>query len=62
MVEYAHPHVLLQFPEGYFYKMVEQTGASMAAQLAKVAEEAYNRKSWDKKWHKNVNYFKQWNL
>ncbi|XP_046989445.1 ATP-binding cassette sub-family C member 4-like isoform X1 [Schistocerca americana] len=44
MVEYAHPHVLLQFPEGYFYKMVEQTGESMAAQLAKVAEEAYNRK------------------
>ncbi|XP_049951743.1 ATP-binding cassette sub-family C member 4-like isoform X1 [Schistocerca serialis cubense] len=42
MVEYAHPHELLQNPEGYFYKMVQQTGKSMESQLRQVAQEAYD--------------------
>lgn len=41
MVEYDHPHILLQNKEGYFYKMVQETGKAMAEQLHKVAEEAY---------------------
>ncbi|XP_049951742.1 ATP-binding cassette sub-family C member 4-like [Schistocerca serialis cubense] len=43
MVEYAHPHVLLQIPDGHFTKMVEQTGKSMEAQLRQVAKEAYDQ-------------------
>ncbi|XP_046989232.1 ATP-binding cassette sub-family C member 4-like isoform X1 [Schistocerca americana] len=42
MVEFDHPHVLLQNEEGYFYKMVQQTGPSMAEQLRRAAEECYN--------------------
>ncbi|CAG9819495.1 unnamed protein product [Phaedon cochleariae] len=40
-VEFAPPHELLQIPEGYFTKMVEQTGPVMEAHLRKVAEDAY---------------------
>ncbi|PSN42283.1 Multidrug resistance-associated protein 4 [Blattella germanica] len=43
MVEYDHPHILMQNKEGYFYSMVQETGHSMAEQLSRVAEESYNR-------------------
>lgn len=43
MVEFGHPHVLLQNTEGNFYKMVQETGKAMAEQLHKVAEEAYKK-------------------
>ncbi|XP_049854965.1 ATP-binding cassette sub-family C member 4-like [Schistocerca gregaria] len=45
MVEFAHPHELLQDSEGYFTKMVQKTGAAMAAQLTEVAESSYRRRN-----------------
>ncbi|CAH0557993.1 unnamed protein product [Brassicogethes aeneus] len=44
MVEFDHPHLLLQNPEGYFHKMVLETGPSMTLQLKDVAQEAYENK------------------
>lgn len=44
-VEYAPPHQLLQNSEGYFTKMVEQTGKSMADYLRSVAKETYEKRS-----------------
>lgn len=32
-VEFDHPYKLLQKKEGYFSKMVQETGASMSEQL-----------------------------
>lgn len=40
-VEFDHPHVLLRNPNGYFSKMVEQTGPIMAAKLKSIAQNAY---------------------
>jgi ABC-type multidrug transport system, ATPase and permease components len=45
VVEYDHPHILMQNTEGYFYNMVQETGPSMAEQLAHVAEDAYCTKT-----------------
>ncbi|XP_069672860.1 ATP-binding cassette sub-family C member 4-like [Periplaneta americana] len=42
MVEFDHPHVLLQNMEGHFYSMVQETGNNMAEQLARIAEESYH--------------------
>lgn len=42
MVEFDHPHVLLQNMEGHFYSMVQETGSNMAEQLARIAEESYH--------------------
>ncbi|XP_045489358.1 probable multidrug resistance-associated protein lethal(2)03659 isoform X1 [Pieris rapae] len=44
MVEFDHPHMLLQKPSGFLRAMVDQTGRSMAEILAKVALQAYNKK------------------
>nr|CAD7434431.1 unnamed protein product [Timema monikensis] len=41
MVEFGHPYLLLQNSEGYFYKMVEETGNLMAEQLHQIAKQAY---------------------
>lgn len=41
MVEYEHPHLLLQNSEGYFAKMVAETGPVMETQLKQTAKEAY---------------------
>lgn len=38
MVEFDHPHVLLQNKSGYLYSMVQQTGKTMAEVLIKIAE------------------------
>ncbi|XP_063633943.1 probable multidrug resistance-associated protein lethal(2)03659 isoform X1 [Cydia splendana] len=43
LVEYAPPHLLLQNEKGAFRRMVEQTGAAMAAELRQVAEESYKK-------------------
>ncbi|XP_049853049.1 ATP-binding cassette sub-family C member 4-like [Schistocerca gregaria] len=41
MVEYDHPHILLQNPSGFLSKLVEETGTAMAEQLKNVAKESY---------------------
>lgn len=43
MVEFDHPHLLLQIPDGVFYKMVAETGRTLSEQLRKVARESYQR-------------------
>ncbi|KAK1128362.1 hypothetical protein K0M31_002826 [Melipona bicolor] len=40
LVEYDHPYVLLQ-KKGYFYSMVQQTGAAMANTLSEVAKDCF---------------------
>lgn len=42
MVEFDHPHVLLQNHEGVFYGMVQKTGKAMADTLTKVASKVRN--------------------
>lgn len=44
MIQFNHPHLLLQNPDGHFTKMVEQTGPTMTEQLRNVAENAYKLK------------------
>ena len=44
MVEFDHPHYLLQNPDGYFTKMVEETGPSMTIALRDVAKRALDAK------------------
>jgi ATP-binding cassette subfamily C (CFTR/MRP) protein 4 len=44
MVEFDHPHILLQNKEGHFYNMVQETGHIMAEQLSRIAEECYHTK------------------
>ncbi|XP_057661013.1 probable multidrug resistance-associated protein lethal(2)03659 isoform X1 [Diorhabda carinulata] len=41
-IEFNHPHILLQNPEGIFYSLVKQTGKSMAEYLCKIAEQHFN--------------------
>lgn len=41
MVEFDHPHILLQNTKGHFTRMVGETGPSMVAQLKKIAKENY---------------------
>ncbi|KAJ8980199.1 hypothetical protein NQ317_003764 [Molorchus minor] len=48
-VEFNHPHLLLQKPDGYFMKMVKETGSTMEAILRKVAKGDYERKFLFKK-------------
>ncbi|CAI6364367.1 unnamed protein product [Macrosiphum euphorbiae] len=45
MVEFDHPHNLLQNKEGVFYKMVEQTGSATSDFLHGIAEESYHELS-----------------
>ncbi|XP_045761352.1 probable multidrug resistance-associated protein lethal(2)03659 [Maniola jurtina] len=43
LVEFDHPHILLQNKKGYFRKMVAETGAAMSQLLHKAAAENYNK-------------------
>lgn len=45
MIQFDHPYLLLQNPDGHFTKMVEQTGPTMTEQLKTVAENAYKQKA-----------------
>ncbi|XP_072393708.1 ATP-binding cassette sub-family C member 4-like isoform X2 [Diabrotica undecimpunctata] len=42
MVEFGHPHQLLQVPDGHFHRMVLETGPVMSLQLKDVAMLAYS--------------------
>ncbi|KAJ8979913.1 hypothetical protein NQ317_005349, partial [Molorchus minor] len=44
VVEFDHPHNLLQLPEGHFHKLVLQTESAMYLQLKDVALEAFMQK------------------
>ncbi|XP_013144299.1 PREDICTED: probable multidrug resistance-associated protein lethal(2)03659 [Papilio polytes] len=44
LVEFDHPHLLLQRSEGVLRSMVDQTGRAMADTLARVAQQAYESK------------------
>ncbi|GJQ86164.1 hypothetical protein Trydic_g13443 [Trypoxylus dichotomus] len=42
VVECDHPHILLQNPNGYFTKLVKETGDAMFTSLKRIAQDAYN--------------------
>lgn len=44
MVEFDHPHTLLQMPDSYFHKMLVETGPTMTQNLKEVALQAYQKK------------------
>ncbi|XP_067014167.2 probable multidrug resistance-associated protein lethal(2)03659 [Anabrus simplex] len=44
MVEFDHPYTLLQNPNGFLYKMVQQTGKATIDTLTKVAHESFKEK------------------
>ncbi|XP_057653038.1 ATP-binding cassette sub-family C member 4-like isoform X2 [Diorhabda carinulata] len=44
MVEFDHPHNLLQIEDGYFHKLVMETGPSMTEQLKEISRNAYMNK------------------
>ncbi|KAF2894429.1 hypothetical protein ILUMI_11736 [Ignelater luminosus] len=43
MVEFDHPHILLQNESGFLYGMVQQTGKAMAEVLTRVAKQSYRK-------------------
>ncbi|XP_055536688.1 probable multidrug resistance-associated protein lethal(2)03659 [Wyeomyia smithii] len=43
IVEFDHPHKLLSDEAGYLRKLVDQTGASMASSLIRIAEETHKK-------------------
>ncbi|XP_034938713.1 multidrug resistance-associated protein 4-like [Chelonus insularis] len=42
VLEFDHPHILLQNPAGVFTKMLNETGSSMINKLKKISENSYN--------------------
>lgn len=51
--EFDHPHLLLQNTDGFFSRMVEQTGKAMSDVLHKVAAANYNKRSGSQRSGKN---------
>lgn len=45
IIEYDHPHILLQNPNGVFFKMVEESGADVANLLSRQAQETYEKRT-----------------
>ncbi|CAG9858693.1 unnamed protein product [Phyllotreta striolata] len=41
IVEFDHPHKLLQIPDGHFHKMVLETGPTMTEELKEIAYKSY---------------------
>lgn len=48
-LEFAHPHELLQIPDGHFTQMVMQTGSAMEANLRRVAKNDHETKLRNKR-------------
>lgn len=44
MLEFDHPHSLLQREDSHFLKMVEETGPAITIQLKDIAYESYKTK------------------
>ncbi|KAG8034821.1 hypothetical protein G9C98_007897 [Cotesia typhae] len=44
IVEFDHPHLLLKNKDGYFSKMLSETGKAMSDKLKLISEETYNNK------------------
>ncbi|KAG5885794.1 hypothetical protein JTB14_031511 [Gonioctena quinquepunctata] len=44
ILEYDHPHELLQIPDGHFYKMLLETGPVITSKLKDIARDAYEEK------------------
>ncbi|XP_008557311.1 ATP-binding cassette sub-family C member 4 [Microplitis demolitor] len=44
IVEFDHPHLLLQNQEGYFSRMLKETGKAMNDKLKLISQETYNSK------------------
>lgn len=47
VVEFAHPHELLQNSDGYFSQMVRQTGQAAEETLRKIAKKDFEKKFFD---------------
>ncbi|KAJ8919557.1 hypothetical protein NQ315_002179 [Exocentrus adspersus] len=47
VMEFGHAHELLQKPEGYFQKMVQETGRDAEENLRKIAKEDFEKKFFD---------------
>ncbi|XP_046984857.1 ATP-binding cassette sub-family C member 4-like isoform X1 [Schistocerca americana] len=45
LMEFDHPHILLQNKSGFLHKLVQETGKNMAEQLQTAAEQAFSKKS-----------------
>lgn len=41
LVEYDHPHVLLEDRNSYFSKLVSETGSTMAEQLREISRDCF---------------------
>lgn len=41
MIEFAHPHNLLQNPNSVFCHMVDEAGRALSEQLRKIAKESF---------------------
>ncbi|XP_049888074.1 probable multidrug resistance-associated protein lethal(2)03659 [Pectinophora gossypiella] len=54
VMEFDHPHILLQNKRGYFSKMVAETGRSMTQMLTKMAAESYEKKMAEETNYENV--------
>ena len=48
LVEFDHPHLLLEKKEGFFHQMADHTGPAESRRLKEIARGAYKRHSFNK--------------
>ena len=48
LVEFDHPHLLLEKNEGFFHQMADHTGPAECRRLREIAAAAYKRRSLNK--------------
>lgn len=53
VVEFDHPHILLQNKNGFLYSMVQQSGRSNEEKLRRIAAENYDQKQFDEDMQRN---------